>query len=101
MLESHKVNEIETAAGECLVVSGLPDRSPTTKHCSEIALTALGLRSVMCRGLQLGVHGDFVCFRLIQGIASGLLFSFLEGLEEDSICMVCEPLCCSIPAIRG
>ena len=29
------MNEIETAAGECLVVSGLPDRIP--KHCSEVS----------------------------------------------------------------
>ena len=36
VLESHNVNEIETAAGECLVVSGLPDRS-TSKHCSEVS----------------------------------------------------------------
>ncbi|KAL5252424.1 hypothetical protein ACHWQZ_G015260 [Mnemiopsis leidyi] len=87
VLESHRVNEIETAAGECLVVSGLPDRSPTTKHCSEIALTALGLRSVMCRGLQLGVHGDFVCFRLIQGIASGPCAAGIIGVKLPRFCV--------------
>ena len=35
VLESHSVNEIETAAGECLVVSGLPDRT-TSKHTAEV-----------------------------------------------------------------
>ncbi|XP_063695275.1 uncharacterized protein LOC134826715 [Bolinopsis microptera] len=85
VLESHNVNEIETAAGECLVVSGLPDRIP--KHCSEIALTALGLRSVMCRGLQLGVHGDFVCFRLIQGIATGPAAAGIIGVKLPRFCV--------------
>ena len=41
VLESHNVNEIETAAGECLVVSGLPDRSSTSKHCSEVFILVL------------------------------------------------------------
>ena len=36
VLESHSVNEIETAAGECLVVSGLPDK--VSKHCSEVLI---------------------------------------------------------------
>ena len=37
VLESHSVNEIETAAGECLVVSGLPDK--IAKHCSEVLIS--------------------------------------------------------------
>ena len=62
------MNEIETAAGECLVVSGLPDRIP--KHCSEVNgkeeglgtwEMGLGIREMGLgiRGMGLGIREKF------------------------------------------
>ena len=66
VLESHSVNEIETAAGECLVVSGLPDRIP--KHCSEVNGKEEGLGT---REMGLGIREKFsknqVLYRSTEG----------------------------------